>query len=81
MDCVKPLLESHPIELVNGLPVLTRDLQWSEELPAFVMGAYAMLEVGCLCSNIRDLYLTSRFHYSSVPTRSTSLALVTAPSE
>lgn len=45
MGCVKPLLESHPLELVNGLPVLTRDLQWNEELPAFVMGAYAMLEV------------------------------------
>lgn len=48
MDCVKPLLQSHPIELVNGLPVLTRDLQWSEDLPAFVMGAYAMLEVSSL---------------------------------
>lgn len=46
LPCVEPLLKSHPINLVHGLPVLTKDLQWNEDLPAFVMGAYAMLELG-----------------------------------
>ncbi|GAA5987628.1 hypothetical protein JCM11641_001172 [Rhodosporidiobolus odoratus] len=43
---IQPLLKSNPIELVNGLPVLTSDLQWDREVPLFVMGAYAMLELG-----------------------------------
>ena len=41
-------LDSRPVELINGLPVLIRHLQWSENLPAVVMGAYAMLEVSSL---------------------------------
>ncbi|BGP12375.1 hypothetical protein JCM10213_002021 [Rhodosporidiobolus nylandii] len=43
---LQPMLKSHPVELVNGLPVLTADLQWNDELPLFVMGAYSMLELG-----------------------------------
>ncbi|GAA5888844.1 hypothetical protein JCM6882_002874 [Rhodosporidiobolus microsporus] len=43
---VQPLLKSHPVELVNGFPILTADLQWNEEVPFFVMGAYSMLELG-----------------------------------
>ncbi|GAA5858728.1 hypothetical protein JCM8547_004958 [Rhodosporidiobolus lusitaniae] len=43
---VQPLLESHPVELVNGFPCLTADLQWNGDLPLFVMGAYSMLELG-----------------------------------
>ena len=45
VECVRPLLESHPVELVKGLPRLTSDLQWREDVPFFVAGAYAMLEV------------------------------------
>ncbi|GAA5837254.1 hypothetical protein JCM9279_005631 [Rhodotorula babjevae] len=46
VECVRPLLESHPVELVRGLPRLTSDLQWREDVPFFVAGAYAMLELG-----------------------------------
>ena len=45
VECVRPLLDSHPVELVKGLPRLTSDLQWREDVPFFVAGAYAMLEV------------------------------------
>lgn len=45
VECVRPLLESHPVELVKGLPRLTSDLQWRGDVPFFVAGAYAMLEV------------------------------------
>ncbi|KAM0793763.1 hypothetical protein ACM66B_001181 [Microbotryomycetes sp. NB124-2] len=44
VECVQPLLDG--VEVVNGLPRLTSDLQLKESLPAFVMGAYAMLELG-----------------------------------
>ncbi|GAA5827254.1 hypothetical protein JCM11251_001194 [Rhodosporidiobolus azoricus] len=46
VDFIQPLLKSNPVELVNGFPVLTADLQWNEEVPLFVMGAYSMLELG-----------------------------------
>ncbi|GAA5898089.1 hypothetical protein JCM8208_000152 [Rhodotorula glutinis] len=46
VECVRPLLASHPVELVRGLPRLTSDLQWREDVPFFVAGAYAMLELG-----------------------------------
>ncbi|KAI8917761.1 hypothetical protein DFJ77DRAFT_318923 [Powellomyces hirtus] len=41
----KTLLREHPIELVNGLPVLTQDLQ-HPTLPLFFTGGYATLELG-----------------------------------
>lgn len=40
------LRQAHPIELIEGLPRLTPDLQWSDDVPLFVQGAYAMLELG-----------------------------------
>ncbi|GAA6002705.1 hypothetical protein JCM10207_007636 [Rhodosporidiobolus poonsookiae] len=43
---IQPILKSHPVELVRGLPNLTADLQWNDELPLFLMGAYSMLELG-----------------------------------
>jgi hypothetical protein len=32
--------------IIEGLPILTEDLQWGKQLPLFVMGAYAALELG-----------------------------------
>ncbi|KAJ8297192.1 hypothetical protein OF846_000425 [Rhodotorula toruloides] len=46
VDFLQPILASHPVETVNGLPVLTKDLQWRADVPLFVMGAYSMLELG-----------------------------------
>ncbi|GAA5997241.1 uncharacterized protein JCM10292_000121 [Rhodotorula paludigena] len=46
VDFVRPLMQSHPVELVHGLPALTQDLQWRKDVPFFVMGAYSMLELG-----------------------------------
>lgn len=37
---------------IEGLPVLTEDLQWGTELPLFVMGAYAALELGPDAGNL-----------------------------
>ncbi|POW14846.1 hypothetical protein PSHT_07286 [Puccinia striiformis] len=38
--------------IIEGLPVLTEDLQWGKELPLFVMGAYAALELGPDAANL-----------------------------
>ncbi|KAA1115112.1 hypothetical protein PGT21_031735 [Puccinia graminis f. sp. tritici] len=38
--------------VIEGLPLLTEDLQWGKELPLFVMGAYAALELGPDAANL-----------------------------
>jgi lysine/ornithine N-monooxygenase len=35
----------YPMEMVRGYPRITQDLQWNDELPLFVVGAFAALEV------------------------------------
>ncbi|THU81382.1 hypothetical protein K435DRAFT_735478 [Dendrothele bispora CBS 962.96] len=40
------LHKSHPIETLEGFPVLTEDLQWRKDVPLFVMGGYAGLQLG-----------------------------------
>ncbi|MBW0487995.1 hypothetical protein O181_027710 [Austropuccinia psidii MF-1] len=38
--------------IIGGLPVLSEDLQWGTELPLFVTGAYASLEIGPDAANL-----------------------------
>jgi hypothetical protein len=48
-----PLL-SHlpPVRTCGGLPVLTQDLQWAQDVPLFVVGALAALELGPAAYNL-----------------------------
>lgn len=43
---IKEFIKHHPIETTNGLPHLTEDLQWNTDIPLFVMGGFAALELG-----------------------------------
>lgn len=47
--CTDPLLgelqKTHPVQLMGGLPVLSKSLQWGN-LPVYVMGNIAALELG-----------------------------------
>lgn len=45
LSFLNELRQTHPVEEVGGLPCITGDLQWNEQVPLFVMGAYSMLEV------------------------------------
>ncbi|KAG0150954.1 hypothetical protein CROQUDRAFT_668281 [Cronartium quercuum f. sp. fusiforme G11] len=38
--------------IIKGLPVLTDSLQWGKDLPLYVMGAYAALELGPDAANL-----------------------------
>lgn len=41
------LMQQRPISVIpSGLPVVNEDLQWSSDIPFFVVGAYAALQVG-----------------------------------
>jgi cation diffusion facilitator CzcD-associated flavoprotein CzcO len=52
MPLLQPLLQSHPIETVGGLPCLTYDMQWSKDVPLFVTGRLAGLQLGPGAANL-----------------------------
>ena len=51
-----PLLASlnaqRPIQVVDGLPDLQRDLSWAPGVPLYVMGAFAQLQLGADALNL-----------------------------
>lgn len=51
-----PMLASmqvqHPIETCHGLPVLREDLSWAKDVPLYIMGAYAQLQLGADALNL-----------------------------
>lgn len=81
---VQPLLKSHPVELINGFPVLTADLQYNEAVPLFVMGAFSMLEVRFLpflsCSSPKLTFLPLFLPLSPPSASLTSYSLDPTPS-
>lgn len=52
VDAVKPLLKEYPIEIVGGMPCLTNELMWNDEVPFFVTGRLAELRVGPAAGNL-----------------------------
>ncbi|KDN52418.1 hypothetical protein K437DRAFT_254193 [Tilletiaria anomala UBC 951] len=40
------LTEQHPVPMYGGLPMLTEDLQWTKDVPFFMIGAASALQVG-----------------------------------
>lgn len=46
------LQRTHPIDSLSGLPVLTEDLAWNEDVPCFFTGALAALRLGPGAANL-----------------------------
>eukprot|EP00606_Chrysophyceae_sp_TOSAG23-5_P000969 GSChrysophyteH2.ASY1.ANO1.1359.1 assembled CDS len=46
------LMSQHPIDCVNGLPELSDDLSWAKNVPLYVMGAFAQLQLGADALNL-----------------------------
>jgi len=42
----KTMHKEFPISHLNGIPVLTEHLEWAHDSHVFIMGAYAMLQIG-----------------------------------
>lgn len=49
---LRTLRQSHPIETLSGLPVLTEDLAWCKDVPCFFSGALAALRLGPGAANL-----------------------------
>ena len=46
------LQSQHPIDTVEGLPVLQDDLSWAEDIPLYIMGVFAQLQLGADALNL-----------------------------
>jgi hypothetical protein len=46
------MINDHPIDIIKGVPCLTDDLQWTSDVPLFVLGRYAMLRTGPSSANL-----------------------------
>lgn len=58
---VQPILQSHPIDIVGGMPCLTRELMWNEEVPLFVTGRLGALRLGPAGPNLEGARLGAEF--------------------
>lgn len=52
LEYLQPIIRDFPIDFVGGLPCLTHDLRWSEELPLYMVGKNAALRVGPTSANL-----------------------------
>ena len=55
---LKEILHTHPLEIVNGLPVLDEYLRWSG-CELFIMGGLAALQVGPVARNLSGARMAS----------------------
>lgn len=46
------IIQDHPTDIIRGLPVLTDNLQWNEEIPLFMSGKNAQLKMGPSSANL-----------------------------
>lgn len=52
LPMMKSICESYPIDIIRGVPCLTDDLQWNDEIPLFFLGRFAMLKTGPSSANL-----------------------------
>lgn len=52
LPCLKSMLKDYPIEGIGGFPCLNEDLMWKDDIPLFVTGRLAALQLGPAAPNI-----------------------------
>lgn len=46
------IMEEYPIDIVGGFPCLTDNLQWTDDLPLYMVGKNASLRIGPTSANL-----------------------------
>lgn len=59
IDFLRTMNEKHPIETYGGLPALTDDLRWSSDVPLFITGKLATLQIGPGAANLEGARLSA----------------------
>lgn len=52
LPLLSPLREKAPVNVIGGMPCLTNDLAWADDVPLFVAGRLAGLRIGPDCGNL-----------------------------
>ncbi|KAH0834321.1 FAD binding domain protein [Fonsecaea pedrosoi] len=52
VPCLQHMLNKYPIESINGLPTLSNDLMWRDDIPLFLTGGLAGLRLGPGAANL-----------------------------
>jgi hypothetical protein len=52
VPCMRRMLEKHPVQSINGLPRVTHDLMWHDDIPLFLTGGLAGLRLGPGAANL-----------------------------
>lgn len=52
IDFMSDMINKYPIETVDGLPCLTHDLEWEEDVPLYFVGRLAFLRTGPSSANL-----------------------------
>ncbi|KAG7661992.1 uncharacterized protein J8A68_004492 [[Candida] subhashii] len=52
LEFLQPMMKENPIEVVDGFPCLTDNLQWNEIVPLFMSGKNASLRIGPTSANL-----------------------------
>lgn len=59
VGCLQTMNQKYPVETYGGLPALTDDLKWREDIPLFVTGKLAMLQIGPGAANLEGARLSA----------------------
>lgn len=59
LGCLQTVHRKYPIETHGGLPALTDDLKWCDEVPLFVTGKLATLQIGPGAANLEGARLSA----------------------
>ncbi|CAN6656316.1 hypothetical protein TRVA0_029S00166 [Trichomonascus vanleenenianus] len=66
------ICENYPIETIGGLPCLTNDLEWREDVPLYVVGRLAFLRTGPSSANLEGARSGAEWVASSIQKRISS---------
>ena len=59
LEMLQTMNRKYPIETYGGFPALTDDLKWSEDVPLFVTGKLATLQIGPGAANLEGARLSA----------------------
>lgn len=59
VECLRTTNDKYPTETYGGLPALTDDLQWSPDVPLFLTGKLASLQIGPGAANLEGARLSA----------------------
>ncbi|POS85971.1 hypothetical protein EPUL_002723, partial [Erysiphe pulchra] len=61
LPIIQPIMKQYPIDTVGGMPCLTAELMWKEEVPLFATGKLGGLRLGPAAGNLEGARIGAEF--------------------